>query len=1074
MKITVNLDSQAVIVQPTLTRVKAASYVAVEISFTRSSQPVRLPEGSTIEFAFKPRGQFTGDLLAYHNHFVLTGGIHYLGAVNFSSQALLAALGLNDSDPGNDDAQIEGSGEITWSIGNQKFRSSTFPIIVETPLADNNPTPTPDPELYPAPGAIALKSDIPAPPDLSSYALKSDIPESPDLAPFALKSELPVVGTAASLDAGTPNGAATLDETGKLTETQVPASVAQKSDLKPFGSNRIVINNRFSLGSLPTPDANGNQITEVHVGDVVHQTGSQGMPRTALVTFSEHTVTDDDTNYGYGVRFFDENGTYAGIYFWDFGGSGTVIYPSDFAYTLANGINSYGLNACASVTGEGQVTITSYTQGPLPGGWSFSDDVGVASYSETEGTPSLPPGDFIVADVANLGNATGYQGIGNTVDFLSGYGAPTADIGEEGNGYVDQNNGDFYHRDASGWQFVLNIKGPQGDQGAQGPQGNQGPQGTPGLVVAEWNGTNVNNYSWFSEGTISNYNGTTYVCKQSYMSNKMNQSEILSNPQFWGVWVGPGLVWKGAWNSSTAYIVNDAVSSGGSSYRCILAHTNQAVTNTTYWAVVAQAGSQGPQGLQGAQGVQGTTGPTGTTGAAGAAGATGATGRTGGIPAPFYAARLIKSAWSTTTTPTTTNSSLSNTTWSPEVGLFVAIGGSSATNSIFTSPDGVTWTARSNPASGSNVLTGVVWAPEMGLFIGLTNYNTPITSPDGVTWTARTGNGSGTWITCAYSPQLKLFVAMGTTYSAGVLTSSDGINWTRTTTGFPSYNGGPSGSSTIWVPELGIFCSVLAFMTSSNCLVSSDGTTWTLRSLPSTINLGVGGGTCICWSPDLGILLMAAGSSQVAISKDAVTWTVYPSPVNFSQMLWAPELGLFVASVASTNAIYTSPDGITWTTTSGIFPSTGGWAAMVYSSELGVVAALKANSTTGVVSTFPRLWTANGCFYTPTATTVANVAASTVAKCRWSRAGRIVYVEGSIQIDPTTTATLTQLRLSLPVPSTFTATTDLSGTFAGAPANHAGSIAADVATGSALLSYTPVDVTNQTVAFSFSYAVMPF
>ena len=147
---------------------------------------------------------------------------------------------------------------------------------------------------------------------------------------------------------------------------------------------------------------------------------------------------------------------------------------------------------------------------------------------------------------------------------------------------------------------------------------------------------------------------------------------------------------------------------------------------------------------------------------------------------------------------------------------------------------------------------------------------------------------------------------------------------------------------------------------------------------------------------------------------------------------------------------------------------------MAYSPELGIVATLKTNSTTGVVSTFPRQWTTNGGFYTPAATMVANIAAVLPSKCRWSRKGRVVYVEGSIQIDPTTTATLTQLRLSLPTPSAFTATTDLSGTFSGVPANHAGIIAADVATGTALLSYTPTDVTNQTVAFSFSYTVMPF
>lgn len=37
------------------------------------------------------------------------------------------------------------------------------------------------------------------------------------------------------------------------------------------------------------------------------------------------------------------------------------------------------------------------------------------------------------------------------------------------------------------------------------------------------------------------------------------------------------------WNSSTAYVVGDVVSNSGNSFRCILAHTNQATTNATYW-----------------------------------------------------------------------------------------------------------------------------------------------------------------------------------------------------------------------------------------------------------------------------------------------------------------------------------------------------------------------------------------------------------------------------------------------------------------------------------------------------------
>lgn len=49
--------------------------------------------------------------------------------------------------------------------------------------------------------------------------------------------------------------------------------------------------------------------------------------------------------------------------------------------------------------------------------------------------------------------------------------------------------------------------------------------------------------------------------------------------------------WRGAYNNSTAYAVDDVVSSGGSSYICILASTGNAVTNSTYWNVMSQGGT---------------------------------------------------------------------------------------------------------------------------------------------------------------------------------------------------------------------------------------------------------------------------------------------------------------------------------------------------------------------------------------------------------------------------------------------------------------------------------------------------
>jgi len=57
--------------------------------------------------------------------------------------------------------------------------------------------------------------------------------------------------------------------------------------------------------------------------------------------------------------------------------------------------------------------------------------------------------------------------------------------------------------------------------------------------------------------------------------------------------------WKGAYNNSTAYAVDDVVSSGGSSYVCILASQGNAVSNGTYWNIMSSAGTNGTNGTNG-------------------------------------------------------------------------------------------------------------------------------------------------------------------------------------------------------------------------------------------------------------------------------------------------------------------------------------------------------------------------------------------------------------------------------------------------------------------------------------------
>ncbi|MDB8805006.1 hypothetical protein [Romboutsia sp. 1001216sp1] len=118
-------------------------------------------------------------------------------------------------------------------------------------------------------------------------------------------------------------------------------------------------------------------------------------------------------------------------------------------------------------------------------------------------------------------------------------------------------------------------RGIQGATGSQGPAGPQGPKGDKGDAG--------------SQGSKGN--------------------------------TGTSMRFKGAWSSSVAYVCDsnyvDIVTSGGNTYRCKTSNTNQAVTNTTYWELISQRGSDGAKGATGERGpagVQGTKGDTGLQG----------------------------------------------------------------------------------------------------------------------------------------------------------------------------------------------------------------------------------------------------------------------------------------------------------------------------------------------------------------------------------------------------------------------------------------------------------------------------
>lgn len=74
-----------------------------------------------------------------------------------------------------------------------------------------------------------------------------------------------------------------------------------------------------------------------------------------------------------------------------------------------------------------------------------------------------------------------------TSAYLTGEGDPLASIGAEGDTYIDTKSGpdqgDFWHKTATGWEFKMNIKGPQGDKGDKGSTGTRGSMIYMGSLV---------------------------------------------------------------------------------------------------------------------------------------------------------------------------------------------------------------------------------------------------------------------------------------------------------------------------------------------------------------------------------------------------------------------------------------------------------------------------------------------------------------------------------------------------------------------------------------------------------------
>ena len=84
------------------------------------------------------------------------------------------------------------------------------------------------------------------------------------------------------------------------------------------------------------------------------------------------------------------------------------------------------------------------------------------------------------ANGQNGSNGSNGQNGTNGSSLKTGSGAPDAELGETGDSYIDTDTWNFYRKTASGWEYVGNIKGADGQNGKDGTNGTDGKDGKDG------------------------------------------------------------------------------------------------------------------------------------------------------------------------------------------------------------------------------------------------------------------------------------------------------------------------------------------------------------------------------------------------------------------------------------------------------------------------------------------------------------------------------------------------------------------------------------------------------------------
>jgi len=184
--------------------------------------------------------------------------------------------------------------------------------------------------------------------------------------------------------------------------------------------------------------------------------------------------------------------------------------------------------------------------------------------------------------------------------------------------------------------------------------------------------------------------------------------------------------------------------------------------------------------------------------------------------------------------------------WSKSLSLFVGVGSvvggpygaHTGEMDIYRSSDGITWTAHNSGVTGTWL--DVIWSPELSLFVAIGGgviYNV-MTSPDGITWTNRNISSSLSPNSICWSKTNNMFVAASQSNGTqNIMTSSNGITWTKRTTSDSTRDY----QRVIWSESLSLFIAaaqkdlISGNYRNTAIMTSPNGTTWTNRTGPNEI-----------------------------------------------------------------------------------------------------------------------------------------------------------------------------------------------------------------------------------------------